>query len=71
MRRSAKVHFVHESIFWVCTVDALTFPTLLTAFSAMALLAYAVAAFATERVPGGLRLYLLVGWVLHAVSIAI
>ncbi len=52
-------------------MTAVAFPTVLTGVSAAAFLAYAIAAFAVERVPGGLRSYLLAGWVLHAVAIAV
>ncbi|MDO9315837.1 MAG: cytochrome c biogenesis protein CcsA [Burkholderiaceae bacterium] len=47
------------------------FPPLLTAVSLLALLAYAIAAVVAERAPGGLRWYLLAGWVLHAAAIGI
>lgn len=52
-------------------MTAVAFPAWLTAVSVLALLAYAIAASAAEQVPGGLRSYLLGGWVLHAAAIAI
>jgi len=52
-------------------VNAAAFPALLTAVSLMALLSYAVAAAVAERAPGGLRWYLLAGWLLHAAAIGI
>jgi len=52
-------------------VNAAAFPALLTAVSLMALLNYAVAAAVAERAPGGLRWFLLAGWLLHAAAIGI
>jgi len=52
-------------------VNAAAFPALLTAVSLMALLSYAVAAAVAERAPGGLRWFLLAGWLLHAAAIGI
>ena len=52
-------------------MNAAAFPALLTAVSLMALLNYAVAAAVAERAPGGLRWFLLAGWLLHAAAIGI
>lgn len=52
-------------------MNAVAFPALLTMVSLVALLAYVVAALAAEQAPGGVRTYLLTGWVLHAVTIVI
>lgn len=52
-------------------MTGVAFPALLTAVSLPALLAYAMAALMTGRVPGRLRWYLLAGWVLHAAAIGI
>ena len=52
-------------------MNAAAFPALLTAVSLMALLSYAVAAAVAERAPGGLRWFLLAGWLLHAAAIGI
>lgn len=52
-------------------MNAAAFPALLTAVSLMALLNYAVAAVVAERAPGGLRWFLLAGWLLHAAAIGI
>ena len=52
-------------------MNAVAFPALLTAVSLLALLAYALAASLAERAPGGLRWYLLAGWILHAAAIGI
>lgn len=52
-------------------MTAVAFPALLTAVSLFALLAYTLAASLAERAPGGLRWYLLAGWLLHAAAIAI
>jgi ABC-type uncharacterized transport system permease subunit len=52
-------------------VNGVAFPALLTTVSLLALLAYATAALVPERAPGGLRWYLLAGWLLHAVAIGI
>lgn len=52
-------------------MSAVAFPALLTTVSLLALLAYAVAGLVAERAPGGLRWYLLTGWVLHAAAIGV
>ena len=48
-----------------------SFPALLALVSLMALLAYGRAATVPESAPGGLRMYLLTGWMLHAAAIVI
>ena len=52
-------------------MNAAAFPALLTAVSLMALLNYAVAAAVAERASGGLRWFLLAGWLLYVVVIGI
>lgn len=52
-------------------MTAVAFPALLTGVSLLALLAYLIAALLAERAPGGMRWYLLAGWVLHAAAIGI
>ena len=48
-----------------------SFPALLALVSLLALLAYGRAATVPESAPGGLRMYLLAGWMLHAAAIVI
>ncbi|MDL2337262.1 MAG: cytochrome c biogenesis protein CcsA [Pseudomonadota bacterium] len=50
---------------------AVAFPTVLTAVSLVALLAYVVSALMAEQASGGQRYSLLAGWALHAAAIAI
>lgn len=52
-------------------MSVVAFPALLTTVSLLALLAYGIAALLADRAPGGIRWYLLAGWVLHAAAIGI
>lgn len=52
-------------------MNATAFPALLTLVSLVALLSYGRAATVPETAPGGPRMYLLIGWVLHALAIIV